>query len=387
MKRILSNPFLLALSTLVGTIVGAGIFGLPYVVAKSGIIAGVFYFVLLGGVVMILHLMFGEIALRTKEKHRLIGYASLYLGGWAKKLVTVSTIVGSVGALLAYIIIGGDFLYIALGSFIPLSSFAFAVVLWFVLSLFILRGIQAIAKTELLMDIILFIVVGVIFVFTLPHFQLQNFMLFNSSFVFLPYGVVLFSFLGLSAIPEIAELFKHTSEKRSLDNLIVWSSVICGGLFFAFTLFVVGVSGAATSQDALSGLIPLLGEKVVVLGAVFGLVAIAGSFLVLGNYLKNSLRYDYKVPYGISVAVAIFSPILLFLLGLREFIFVIGVVGALVAALEGSVIALIYRTIKEKGDREPEYSIRIPRPILFGAAVLLVLGALLKFFAFPFLNL
>ena len=378
MKRILDNPFLLALSTLVGTIIGAGIFGLPYVVAKSGIIPGVFYFVLLGGVVMILHLMFGEIALRTTEKHRLIGYASLYLGNWAKKLVTVSTVVGIVGALLAYIIIGGDFLYIVLGSFIPLSNFAFAIVLWFVLSLFILRGIQAIAKTELLMDIILFAVVGVIFVFALPHFQLQNFMLFDSLHVFLPYGVVLFSFLGLSAIPEIAELFKHTSEKRSLDNLIVWSSVICGGLFFAFTLFVVGVSGAATSQDALSGLIPFLGEKVVLLGAVFGLVAIAGSFLVLGNYLKNSLRYDYKVPYGISVAVAIFSPILLFLLGLREFIFVIGVVGALVAGLEGSVIALIYRTIKEKGDREPEYSLRIPQPILFGVVALLVVGAFLE---------
>jgi len=378
MKRILDNPFLLALSTLVGTIIGAGIFGLPYVVAKSGIIPGVFYFVLLGGVVMILHLMFGEIALRTTEKHRLIGYASLYLGNWAKKLVTVSTVVGIVGALLAYIIIGGDFLYIVLGSFIPLSNFAFAIVLWFVLSLFILRGIQTIAKIELLMDIILFVVVGVIFVFVLPHFQLQNFMLFDSLHVFLPYGVVLFSFLGLSAIPEIAELFKHTSEKRSLDNLIVWSSVICGGLFFAFTLFVVGVSGAATSQDALSGLIPFLGEKVVLLGAVFGLVAIAGSFLVLGNYLKNSLRYDYKVPYGISVAVAIFSPILLFLLGLREFIFVIGVVGALVAGLEGSVIALIYRTIKEKGDREPEYSLRIPQPILFGVVALLVVGAFLE---------
>ena len=378
MKRILDNPFLLALSTLVGTIIGAGIFGLPYVVAKSGIIPGVFYFVFLGGVVMILHLMFGEIALRTKEKHRLIGYAALYLGGWAKKLVTISTVVGIVGALLAYIIIGGDFLYIVLGSFIPLSNFAFAIVLWFVLSLFILRGIQTIAKIELLMDIILFVVVGVIFVFVLPHFQLQNFMLFDSLHVFLPYGVVLFSFLGLSAIPEIAELFKHTSEKRSLDNLIVWSSVICGGLFFAFTLFVVGVSGAATSQDALSGLIPFLGEKVVLLGAVFGLVAIAGSFLVLGNYLKNSLRYDYKVPYGISVAVAIFSPILLFLLGLREFIFVIGVVGALVAGLEGSVIALIYRTIKEKGDREPEYSLRIPQPILFGVVALLVVGAFLE---------
>ena len=380
MKRILSNPFLLVLSTLVGTIVGAGIFGLPYVVAKSGIIPGVFYFVFLGGVVMILHLMFGEIALRTKEKHRLIGYASLYLGGWAKKLVTVSTVVGIVGALLAYIIIGGDFLYIVFGSLIPFSSATFSVVFWFLLSLFILLGIQAIARIEFFTNVVLFIVVGIIFIFALPHLQAENFVFFDSSFLFLPYGVVLFAFLGLSAIPEVAELFKHNSEKRSLDNLIVWSFIIAGGLYAAFTLFVVGVSGNATSQDALRGLTPFLGEKVVVLGALFGLLALADSFLVIGNYLKNSLRYDYKLPYGVSAAAAIFSPIVLFLFGLREFIVVIGVVGALVAAVEGLVIILIYRTIKEKGDRKPEYSLRIPRPVWIGAAILLVFGAFLGIF-------
>ena len=36
--------FLFALSTLIGTIVGAGVFGIPYVIAKSGIVPGFFYF-------------------------------------------------------------------------------------------------------------------------------------------------------------------------------------------------------------------------------------------------------------------------------------------------------------------------------------------------------
>jgi len=376
----MNNRFLLGLATLVGTIVGAGIFGLPYVVAQSGVVPGLFYFLLLGGVVLLLHLMFGEIILRTQGKHRLIGYASLYMGGWAKKLVTVSTVLGITGALLAYIIIGGDFLKIIFGSFTSFSSFEFSIIFWFVLSLFILLGIQAIAKMELVMNGALFLVVGGIFIFAMPHIQIENFLLFDASRLFLPYGVMLFAFLGLPAIPEIAELFKNSKDKQRFGSLIVWASVISGMLFLVFTVFVVGVSGGKTSQDALTGLIPFLGEKVVVLGALFGLVAISASFLVLGNYLKNSLRYDYKVPYGISAASAVFLPLVLFVLGLRDFILVIATVGAVVAVLEGSMVVLIWRKGKEKGNRKPEYSLRIPRFVPLLLLLLLILGATIELF-------
>ncbi len=50
----------------------------------------------------------------------------------------------------------------------------------------------------------------------------------------------------------------------------------------------------------------------------------------------------------------------------------------MVAALEGSVIALIFRVVKEKGDREPEYSLRIPRFVLFAVMALLLLGAVFE---------
>lgn len=377
----MNNSFLLALSTLVGTIVGAGMFGLPYVVAKSGIAPGLFWLVSLGGTVLLVHLMFGEVALRTQGKHRLIGYASLYAGDWAKKLVTVSTVVGVVGALLAYIIIAGDFLHLVFGSFVQVPHFPFAVAFWFCCSFFILRGIQTIAKMELVMNVALFAVMAGIFAFALSHVQPANLRLLDRAHVFLPYGVVLFTFWGLSAIPEIAELFKNSAEKRRLDNLIVWSSLLSGTLFLLFTLFVVGVSGQATSQDALSGLVPFLGEKVVVLGAVFGLVAIAASFLVLGNYLKNSLSYDYGIPSGAAAAFALGTPLALFLLNLREFIVVIGVVGALVAAMEGSLVVLVWSRAKTRGERIPEYNLRVPRVLIPALVLLLVLGAVLELFA------
>ena len=104
-----SKNFFLALSVLIGTIIGAGIFGIPYVIFKSGLIPGLFYFIILGGAVLLIHLFFGEIVLRTKEKYRLPGFALKYLGRPAEVLVTVSVVVGVIGALLAYLILAGDF--------------------------------------------------------------------------------------------------------------------------------------------------------------------------------------------------------------------------------------------------------------------------------------
>jgi len=50
-----------ALSILIGTIVGAGIFGFPYVVSKSGVLTALFYFVILGGMMILLHLFFNHL--------------------------------------------------------------------------------------------------------------------------------------------------------------------------------------------------------------------------------------------------------------------------------------------------------------------------------------
>ena len=61
--------------TLTGTIIGAGILGLPYVFAQSGIFIGIFWLILIGLIVMYVCLCLGEVSLRTKGKHHLVGYA------------------------------------------------------------------------------------------------------------------------------------------------------------------------------------------------------------------------------------------------------------------------------------------------------------------------
>ena len=369
------KKFFFAISILLGTIVGAGIFGIPYVIARSGIIPGFFYLLILGGAVLLIHLFFGEIVLRTKEKHRLVGYAQKYLGNWGRILITISTILGLTGALLAYIILSGDFLKIIF-SFLNLPSFYFSLMFWAILSYFIFRGIKLIAPAELFMNIVFFFIIFLIFCFALPKLNLQNFILINFEHIFLPYGVILFSLVGWMAIPIISETFKSFEARKNLKKVIISAILIVIFLYFLFALAVIGVSGKNTTPEVFQGLLPYLGQKIVIFGALFGILAIVTSFLILGNYFKNTLFYDYKIPRWISASIACGLPFILFLIGFRGFIETIGFVGTVLGVIEGIIIILIFKKAKTMNDRQPEYSLKIPSVLLYFLMAIFIFGVI-----------
>src|SRR3989344_2068768 len=92
------------IATLTGTIIGAGVLGMPYVIAKAGFLTGTLALLALGIMAIFMYLYLGEIVLRTKGNHQLTGYAEIYLGKWGKKLMFLAMAVGIYGALAAYLI-------------------------------------------------------------------------------------------------------------------------------------------------------------------------------------------------------------------------------------------------------------------------------------------
>ena len=367
---------ILAAASLIGTIIGAGIFGIPYVMAKSGVASCFFYFLILGVAVIVLHLLYGEVVLRTKEKHRIIGFTEKYLGKKAKSLITVAAILGAIGALLAYIILAGHFLNLIFPS---LTALQLSLISWIVLSIFVFWGIKSIAWSELLINIAFFAVCSLIFFLCFPKINLSNFSFINKSYVFLPYGVILFSLIGWNAIPEIEGLLTN---KKNLKKVIFWSLIFILGFSFLFGLIISGVTGQSTTKEAFAGLLPVFGPGLTILGGLFGFFAVATSFLVIANYLKNTLHFDYKIPYSFSFSIACFSPLILFLLGIKEFIWVIAFVGAFLGLTEGTAIVLIYRKAKKLGDRIPEYSLKIPRGLIFLIIAVLLFGTIAHFLNF-----
>jgi hypothetical protein len=159
--------------------------------------------------------------------------------------------------------------------------------------------------------------------------------------------------------------------------------IICLCFYFLFGLLISGVTGSNTSPEAFQGLVPFLGQKVMLLGAIFGIFAVSTSFLTSANYLKNTLIFDYKIPFLISFSLVIFIPLILFLIGVRQFIWVIAFIGIFMGLVDGTVISLIYQKAKKYGDRIPEYSLNIPKYFFYSIIIILFLGAfieILKYF-------
>jgi hypothetical protein len=78
--------------------------------------------------------------------------------------------------------------------------------------------------------------------------------------------------------------------------------------------------------------------------------------------------------------LATFLPLFFFLIGFRQFIPVISFIGTILAMIEGIVILLIFEKVKKLGDREPEYSLKIPKFLIYILGTIFILGAISQIF-------
>lgn len=371
------RSFLYAIATLVGTIVGVGIFGIPYAISQSGFLIGVIFLIGLGFILLILHLFYGEVVSRTKEKHRLAGYAGKYLGKYGKVVVGISIILSAYGALLAYIIIGGEFLRAIFPNLFSDSPVIFSLVFFIPLSLVVLKDLKLVAVGEFLMTIFLLVIFGVILAMSFTKINYQNFIYLDLRNLFFPYGVILFALAGSAAIPEIKDILK---EEKKYKKVIIIGTLIPVILYILFSFAVIGVSGNLVSKEAVLGLGEFLGKGAVIAGSIFGIFAVATSFLILGIFLKKTFWYDYKINKNLSWVLACFVPLAGFLLNFRDFIAVIGAVGAIFGGLEGIFIVLIYQRAKKLGDRTPIYSLKVPKFLSYAIMIVFAVGVIYKIF-------
>lgn len=377
-----NKKFFYALATLIGMIIGVGIFGIPYCFSQAGFAIGFFYLILLTGAVLLLHLFYGEIILRTNHENRLVGYAEKYLGSKGKNFAGAIIIFEFYGALLAYLIAGGHFLNIILGRFFGGSDFLWTMIFFAFGSLLILFGLKTVAASEFFMAILLLLAAFVFIFKGLPLINIANLKTLDWAKFFLPYGVVLFSLTGGAAIPEIRQILK--GQEGKIKKVIVLGTLIPALIYALFALSIASVMGSGTTENAIDGLAGYFGQWVLVLGAIFGFLAVITSFLVLGLNLRRVFQYDYKQKAIFAWVLACFVPLVGYLLGLNDFIVVIGLIGALAGGLEGIMTILIYRKAKKTGDRQPEYSLKIAKPIILSLIFIFALGIvyeLINYFA------
>src|SRR3989338_4091169 len=196
----------IATTTLIGTIVGAGILGIPYAIAKVGFLYGFLLLLVIGLAFLFLHLLMGEVVLRTEGKHQLPGYAGKYLGPWGKRIMTFSLLLGVYGALTAYLIGEGTTLHAIFKMGSPLI---YTIIYFIIVSIIIVKGIKATGKAELFLISFLFLIVVIIGIISFHDINISHFRGFNVAHILLPYGIILFAYMGIPSIPEMQEVVGH----------------------------------------------------------------------------------------------------------------------------------------------------------------------------------
>ena len=345
--------------------------------SKSGFSFFVILLLILGFIMLVLSLMYGEITLRTKNKSRLVGYCGKYLGKNGKRFAMLIALFSLYASILAYIIIGGVFLNALFSGYFGGSEFIYSAAMFLIISMGIYVSLKMVSIIELLMVVFLFIAMFGIIIKGGAFVNSNNLLTSNFSQAFFPFGAILFSLGSLSAIPELEHIIKEKKER--IKGVIIWGGVITMIVLFLFTAVVLGITGTNTSEDALSGLNAVMGNGIVTIGLIFGVFAIATSFLMIGINLKEIFWYDYHLSEKKAWALACFVPFIIFLLGLRDFIAVVSIAGGIAGGFVGILIITSFYRAKKMGDMQPAYEIKVPK--IFSALMIFIflLGILYQF--------
>lgn len=375
--------FLRGMSMMLGGIVGVGVFGLPFAFAQSGLAIGLLELLFVGGLLCILQLMFAEVVIQTPGHHRTIYYIENCLGRLWKPVAAIVLSLSMWGAMLAYMIVGGEFVSMLFSPLIEIPASFFSYALAIVIACFVWGGLKAAVRIEwFIMVSLLFLFVFVILA-SLPEMHLANFFTFDSARAFVPYGVILFALSGIGIVPEMKDVFGN-QHKRLLSHAIVISMSIIIVLYALFAIAVVGVTGADTTPVAFYGLVSIFGNSFLVVATVLGSLTVASIYMILGIELLNTFKFDFHLRHTTAWLLVCIVPIIFFALGLREFIEIIGFVGSVLGGTLAILIAVSYWKMKTKMKCADHHCINFPAPFtwllvgLFSIGIIMEIISLLK---------
>ena len=375
----MSKNYLLAIATLMGTVIGVGLFALPFVINQAGIMPLFIYMIGLAIIQYFLHLLFAEAVLSTNDKHRLPGFVEKYINKRSKKFAFLVEVIGAYGSILAYLIVGGLFLHQLINPYLGGSIFLYSTILFAFVSLIAFFDIKMIAGVELILTAFLVVVIGLIAWRGFGHIQLANYHLVDWRSIFLPYGPIFFAVSGGSAIPEVCRLLSF--EKDKIKSAIGWGTFLAAGLMLFFVLVVLGIVGAEISPDTLASLGLILNDGVITLALIFGLLAIITSYIVIAQATEEIFEWDFKLNNKLAWFLAGFVPYFLYLIGWTDLIRVISFSGAVAGGLSGLILIWLILKIKVKPEKVSVINNKLTKPLAYFLSLLFILGMIYEIWA------
>jgi len=312
-----------------------------------GIIPSTIAFISLTGVVLSAHLLYVEALVANKKHSRIAGQAGYWLGKGPEALAGVIQALQVFGSNLAYIILGGEFMAVLAqiaGIEIPLLFWQVA--FWLAGGILVLFGLKLVARVEAYLVWLLVAVIALLVaIFTL---QIDFSIIFTmpEQWTFEPYGVILFALLGITTLPEVADVVNY----RRSD---VYKATIRGTLTAAVLTYGFGVTAWLASHGSLgrdpAEIVNLLPPVLAFILPLFGFLAVMTSFITSALDLRNMFHIDYHFTNAIAWIVALGVPFALLFLTSRDFLATIGLVGSMFGAALAIIVSFMGRAALRRG--------------------------------------
>jgi tyrosine-specific transport protein len=366
-----NKNFFKALATLVGTIIGVGIFTIPFAIMKAGLIPFLILLPLLVYVQHLFHVYYMEIIIATGEKHRLPGYVEKFFGPRAKKWSLGLVLAAVYGSLLAYIITGGLFAFELLSPILGGNLYVYTLVLFAIQSVIVLYGLKMIARVESWLTALMIAAIVLVLIKAGSFFDPANITAFNWQFLLLPYGPIFFAVGGDAAIPEVCRLLK--GERKEIKKVIKWSAYITLIVTGLFVLAIVGATGALTTPDTLAGLKTIFGSGFVFIALLLGLLAVVTSFITFAESTKEIFFWDLKINKTKAWLLALIPPLIFYVLGFHNLTQVVAITGS----VSGGLIGIIFVWLFYKAKKSPQGVLiesKINRTVAWILSIFFIIG-------------
>jgi amino acid permease len=353
MFKDLFKNYIYPIAVFSGGMIGVGFLSLPYIASQAGIWLTLGYFLVITALIVVINLIFCKISLKTPDFKRFPGFVGHYLGKWAEIFTMILLILGTVGLLLVFMLIGGQFLTAVFQPLFSGSLLTYVSIYFLLVTIIIYFDIKVVAKVEFWIIVLLFLSLFVVFIEGFSQIKLSN--IFISDFkplasnLFLPYGPLLFALWGIGLIPEVEEMLSGPGKpKKRLKTIVTISTIVVAVFYLLFIVLILGITGTQTDQTALQGLKNYLPNILVSISLLIGALATFTAFITQGIIFKKTLMFDLKIKHWHALIITCFPPLILFLLGIKSFIPLLGLLGGVLLGTNGILVLLMYKKLGGK---------------------------------------
>ncbi len=334
------KKLILGVGLLSGSVIGAGVFALPYVIYRAGWVIGAIYIITFTVLVTVSHIMYAQVVEITPGDHRLVGFSKIYLGKFSEWTATLVSPIGLLLTLTAYLVLGEKFLLL----FMPANYGGTAfLIIWLLGTLVIFWETGKLALAEVLGTLSIAAIIFVIFGYGLSNWSgLAATPAINPQYIFLPYGAMLFAMWGRTAIPPLVRYFRDDNKLNLIKPAIILGVIVPVVLYALFIVGAIELTAPHITGSSISGLAAALPQGIVWSVGVLGILAILTSYAVIGKNIHQTIIFDVKQKPYIGASVVAVVPLLLYILGFKDFLYLVNIIGGVFLSIEGILMTVLW---------------------------------------------